>query len=54
MDETSKITNWKAILVVALVVLLAISFFKIAELSDAVEKLQREYIPLKRNTGIAR
>ena len=42
MDETSKKTNWKAILGVALVVLLAISFFKIAELSDAVENLQRE------------
>ena len=42
MDETSKKTNWKAIIAVALVVLLAISFFKIAELSDAVENLQRE------------
>ena len=42
MDETGKKTNWKAIIAVALVVLLAISFFKIAELSDAVENLQRE------------
>jgi len=42
MDETSKKTNWKAVIAVALVVLLAISFFKIAELSDAVENLQRE------------
>ena len=42
MDETGKKTNWKAIAVVALVVLLIVSFFKIAELSDAVENLQRE------------
>lgn len=42
MGETGKKTNWKAIIVVVLVVLLAISFFKIAELSDAVENLQRE------------
>ena len=42
MDETIKKTNWKAIIAVALVVLLTISFFKIAELSDAVENLQRE------------
>ena len=32
MNETGKKTNWKAIVVVALVVLLAISFFKIEEL----------------------
>ena len=42
MDETVKKTNWKAIAAVALVVLLAVSLFKIAELSDAVENLQRE------------
>lgn len=42
MDETGKKTNWKAIAAVALAVLLAVSFFKIAELSDAVENLQRE------------
>lgn len=42
MDETGKKTNWKTIAAVALVVLLAVSFFKIAELSDAVENLQRE------------
>lgn len=42
MDETGKRTNWKVIAVVALVVLLIVSFFKIAELSDAVENLQRE------------
>ena len=42
MDETGKRTNWKAIAAVALVVLLAVSLFKIAELSDAVENLQRE------------
>ena len=42
MDESGKKTNWKAIAAVALVVLLAVSFFKIAELSDAVENLQRE------------
>lgn len=42
MDETGKRTNWKAIAAVALVVLLAVSLFKIAELSDEVENLQRE------------
>lgn len=42
MNETGKKTNWKAIAAVALAVLLAVSFFKIAELSDAVENLQRE------------
>ena len=42
MDETGKKTNWKAIAAVVLVVILVISFFKIAELSDAVENLQRE------------
>lgn len=42
MDETGKKTNWKAIAAVALVVILVVSFFKIAELSDAVENLQRE------------
>ena len=42
MDETGKKTNWKAIAVIALVVLLIVSFFKIAELSDTVENLQRE------------
>ena len=42
MGEAGKKTNWKAIAVVALVVLLIVSFFKIAELSDAVENLQME------------
>ena len=42
MEETGKKTNWKAIAAIALVVLLAVSLFKIAELSDAVENLQRE------------
>ena len=42
MNETGKKTNWKAIVAVVTVVLLVFSFYKIAELSDAVETLQRE------------
>ena len=42
MDQTEKKTNWKTIGIVVLVALLVFSFFKIAELSDAVENLQRE------------
>ena len=42
MDETGKRTNWQTIATIALVILLAVSLFKIAELSDAVENLQRE------------
>ena len=42
MDQTEKKTNWKTIGIVVIVALLVFSFFKIAELSDAVENLQRE------------
>ena len=41
MDE-NKGFNWKKLVIVITVVLLGLSFFKIAELSDAVENLQRE------------
>ena len=42
MDQTEKKTNWKTIGIVVIVALLVFSFFKIAELNDAVENLQRE------------
>ena len=42
MDETGKKTNWKAIAAGMTAGLLALGFFKIAELSNAVEDLQRE------------
>lgn len=42
MDQTEKKTNWKTIGIVVIVALLVFSFFKIAELGDAVENLQRE------------
>lgn len=41
MDE-NKGFNWRKLVIVITVVLLGLSFYKIAELSDAVENLQRE------------
>ena len=42
MDQTEKKTNWKTIVAIVMVILLAFSIYKIAELSDAVETLQGE------------
>ena len=54
MDESKEKFNWRKLMVFVMVALLALGFYKIAELSDAVENLQRENTSLSNGIQVLR